>query len=78
VNHDIKDGDVVVVYAPEYLHSMSELIQSKLNTTEGKTLINDYLVWHTVKTLTSCLSKAFREAEKILRKAILGSDGNLN
>jgi len=65
----------VVVYAPEYLGNLSKLIQKKLSTKKGKIVLNNYMVWHTVKTMTCCLSKAFREAEKILRKAVLGSDG---
>lgn len=55
---------------------MSKLLEEKLKTKEGKVIVNNYLVWHTVKTLTCCLSKAFKEAEKILRRAILGSDGH--
>jgi neprilysin len=33
------------------------------------------LVWQTVRTFSSCLSKAFRDAYKNLRKALIGSDG---
>lgn len=38
-------------------------------------VINNYLVWQTVRSLTSCLSKAFREAYNVLRKALIGSEG---
>jgi endothelin-converting enzyme len=54
---------------------MSDILTLKMSSDEGKIVINNYLVWHTVKALTCCVSKAFRDAEKILRKAILGSDG---
>lgn len=37
--------------------------------------MNNYLVWQTVRSLTSCLAKAFRDAYKGLRKALLGSEG---
>lgn len=38
-------------------------------------ILNNYLVWQTVRVLTTCLSKAFRDAHKGLRKALVGSDG---
>ncbi|ODM96996.1 Endothelin-converting enzyme 1 [Orchesella cincta] len=74
-NRKINNEDVVVVYAPEFLSNLSSLVAKKSNNTEGKTVLNNYLVWHTVKAMTCCLSKPFKEAEKLLRKAILGSDG---
>lgn len=33
------------------------------------------MVWQTVRTFTGCLSKAFRDAYKGLRKALIGSEG---
>jgi len=38
-------------------------------------VLNNYLVWQTVRTLSSTLSRAFRDAYKGLRKAMLGSEG---
>lgn len=38
-------------------------------------VLNNYLIWQTVRTFTACLSKAFRDAYKGLRKALIGSDG---
>lgn len=38
-------------------------------------MLNNYLVWQTVRGFTSCLSKPFRDAYKGLRKALIGSDG---
>ncbi|CAG7731662.1 unnamed protein product [Allacma fusca] len=75
VNHTLKNGDIVVVYAPEYLGNLSKILHNKKASDEGKRVLNNYMVWHTVKSMTCCLSKAFRDAEKILRKAILGTDG---
>lgn len=37
--------------------------------------LNNYLIWSAVRTLTSCLSKPFRDAYKGVRKALMGSDG---
>jgi len=39
-------------------------------------ILNNYLVWQTVRSLTACLSKPFRDAYKGLRKALLGSEGH--
>lgn len=38
-------------------------------------ILNNYLVWQTVRSFTACLSKAFRDAYKGLRKALIGSEG---
>jgi Peptidase family M13 len=37
--------------------------------------LHNYLVWQTVRNFAACLSKAFRDAYKNLRKALIGSDG---
>lgn len=37
--------------------------------------MHNYLVWQTVKSLTSCLSKPFRDASDEFRKALMGSKG---
>ena len=39
-------------------------------------ILANYLGWSVVQSLTSCLSKPFREASKILRKALMGSEGS--
>lgn len=38
-------------------------------------VLNNYLLWQTVRSFTACLSKPFRDAYKGLRKALIGSDG---
>lgn len=65
----------VVVYAPQYLKKLSDLLKEHTNSTEGKTVLNNYLVWQTVRSLTVALSKAFRDAYRGLRKALIGSEG---
>ncbi|XP_063707260.1 endothelin-converting enzyme homolog isoform X2 [Culicoides brevitarsis] len=71
----ITEKEHVVVYAPQYLHNLTNIIKKYQNTTEGKIVLNNYLVWQTVRSFTACLSKAFRDAYKGLRKALIGSDG---
>uniref|UniRef100_A0A182MER4 Uncharacterized protein n=1 Tax=Anopheles culicifacies TaxID=139723 RepID=A0A182MER4_9DIPT len=75
VRRKITEKERVVVYAPEYLEKLNILIKEYTATDEKKIILNNYLVWQTVRTLTACLSKAFRDAYKGLRKALMGSDG---
>ena len=39
-------------------------------------MVHNYLGWHVVRSYLSYLPKAFRDAGKILRKLLMGSDGN--
>ncbi|XP_076306637.1 M13 family metallopeptidase neprilysin 3 isoform X2 [Tachypleus tridentatus] len=75
IGRKIDNSDNIVVYAPDFLENMSSLITNYLSTPEGKTILNNYLGWSIVQGLVSCLSKPFREASKILRKALIGSEG---
>ncbi|XP_046673742.1 endothelin-converting enzyme homolog isoform X3 [Homalodisca vitripennis] len=75
VNKKITDKEKVVVYAPDYLRNLTIIIREYNATLEGKTILNNYLVWQTVRSLTACLSKPFRDAYKGLRKALIGAEG---
>ncbi|XP_008209638.1 endothelin-converting enzyme homolog isoform X1 [Nasonia vitripennis] len=75
VNKKITIKLKIVNYAPEYFAKLTKLVQQYNKTNEGKVILNDYLVWQTVRSLTSCLSKPFRDAYKGLRKALIGSEG---
>lgn len=75
VNKKVYNKEPVVVYAIEYLQNLTALIQEYQNTTEGNVTLNNYLVWQTVRSFAGCLSKAFRDAYKGLRKALIGSEG---
>lgn len=75
VNRTIQSSQELVVYAPEFIRKMSELVTNYLSTPKGKVVLSNYLGWSLVQSLTSCLSKPFREASKILRKALVGSVG---
>ncbi|KAK4877932.1 hypothetical protein RN001_010438 [Aquatica leii] len=69
----ISPKENIVVYAPEYLEKLSSLIQEYQKTDDGKIVLNNYFMWQTIKTFTSFLSKAFRDAYKGLRKVLLGT-----
>lgn len=75
VNRKVTPKTPVVVYAPQYLKNLTDLLNEHTNTTEGRTVLNNYLVWQTVRSLTVALSKAFRDAYRGLRKALIGSEG---
>uniref|UniRef100_A0AAR5Q8X8 Endothelin-converting enzyme 1 n=1 Tax=Dendroctonus ponderosae TaxID=77166 RepID=A0AAR5Q8X8_DENPD len=66
----------IIIYAPEYMGNLSQLIQKYENTTEGKITLNNYLVWQTIRTFSPYLSKPFRDAYKGLRLALMGSDAS--
>ncbi|KAJ8982237.1 hypothetical protein NQ317_013539 [Molorchus minor] len=74
VGKKITVKEQIVVYAPDYLSNLTELITEYNSTTEGKIVLNDYMVWQTVRLFTVCLSKAFRDAYKGLRTAIMGTE----
>ncbi|KAG6794346.1 endothelin-converting enzyme isoform X3 [Apis mellifera caucasica] len=75
VNKKINDKMMIVNFAPEYFIKLSNLVLEYNKTNEGKVILNNYLVWQTVKSLTTCLSKPFRDAYKGLRKALIGLEG---
>ncbi|XP_077288912.1 M13 family metallopeptidase neprilysin 3 isoform X1 [Arctopsyche grandis] len=75
VNKKISNKDKVVVYASDYLKKLSRVVAKFMETDKGKNTMNNYFVWQAAKSLSPYLSKAFRDAAKILRKAIFGSEG---
>lgn len=75
VGRNISKDEEVVIYAPQYLQNMSVLVSRYLSSVQGKTILSNYLGWMLVQSLTSCLSKPFRDASKVLRKALIGSEG---
>ncbi|KAK0166542.1 hypothetical protein PV328_004952 [Microctonus aethiopoides] len=75
LNKKINNKIMVVNFAPEYFRKLTKLVQDYNKTSNGKIVLNNYLVWQTVRSLTAFLSKPFREAYKGLRKALIGSEG---
>ncbi|XP_064461108.1 endothelin-converting enzyme homolog isoform X2 [Ornithodoros turicata] len=76
INKTISSKQEVVVYAPEYMSNMSSLVREYMSTENGKVVICNYLGWSLVHSMVSYLSEPFREASKVLRKALMGSDGS--
>ncbi|XP_076234270.1 M13 family metallopeptidase neprilysin 3 isoform X2 [Calliopsis andreniformis] len=75
VNKKVNNKTMIVNFAPEYFVKLSKLVIGLNKTDEGKIILNNYLVWQTVRALTGFLSKPFRDAYKGLRKALIGSEG---
>ncbi|XP_066598593.1 endothelin-converting enzyme homolog isoform X2 [Prorops nasuta] len=75
VNKRINGKAVIVNFAPEYFVKLSKVMAEYNSTTGGKIILNNYLVWQTVRSLTAYLSKPFRDAYKGLRKVLMGSEG---
>lgn len=76
INRTIPETQDVVVYALDYMGNMTELVQEYMKTTRGKITVCNYLGWSMVHSMVSYLSEPFREASKVLRKALMGSDGS--
>ncbi|KZS20196.1 Endothelin-converting enzyme 1 [Daphnia magna] len=76
VNISITPSHPVVVFSPDFLHNLSVVIEDLVVTDKGKRMLHNYMGWHVVRSYLSYLPKAFRDAGKILRKLLMGSDGN--
>ncbi|XP_025083321.1 endothelin-converting enzyme homolog isoform X1 [Pomacea canaliculata] len=74
-NITIDSSEEVVIYAPEYLEKLSQILNSTLSTLEGRRAVNLYLEWHVVKSMVSYLSKPFRNAKKEFSEVLSGASG---
>ncbi|KYM76847.1 Endothelin-converting enzyme 1 [Atta colombica] len=72
VNKKINSKAMIVNYAPEYFIKFINFFLHFLLSR----VLNNYLVWQTVRSLTAFLSKPFRDAYKGLRKILLGLEGH--
>ena len=70
----MKPTETIVVYSISYLVALSDLIKEKLTTTEGKNTLNNYMIWQLIKNFNMALSKKYRDIDKILQKALSGTD----
>ncbi|CAF4895993.1 unnamed protein product [Pieris macdunnoughi] len=75
VNRTIYDDERIVVYAPEYFRNLTRVLRKFSKSEEDQRTLTSYMMWQVSRSLSSYLSKPFRDASKILRKALLGSEG---
>lgn len=73
--HKITDDENIVIYSPEYFDDLSNLIQQYSETERGKVTLANYMAWSVIQSLIATLPKNFRDASKVLRKALIGSEG---
>ncbi|CAH0403542.1 unnamed protein product [Chilo suppressalis] len=75
VNRSISDTERIVVYAPDYFRNLTKVIAKYSKTEDDKRTLTSYMMWQVSRSLSTYLSKSFRDATKILRKALFGSEG---
>lgn len=73
--HKITEDENIVIYSPEYFDYLSELITHYASTEKGKVTLANYMAWSVIQSLIATLPKNFRDASKVLRKALIGSEG---
>lgn len=75
VRHKITDQENIVIYSPEYFEALAKLMAEYTATDKGKATLANYLAWSVMQSLISTLPKSFRDASKLLRKVLIGSEG---
>lgn len=73
--HKITDDESIVIYSPEYFENLSALVIEYTKTDRGKIALANYMAWSVIQSLIATLPKNFRDASRILRKALIGSEG---
>lgn len=73
--HRITEDESIVIYSPEYFEELSQLILQYSETDRGKVTLANYMAWSVIQSLIATLPKNFRDASKVLRKALIGSEG---
>jgi predicted metalloendopeptidase len=73
--HKITDEEYIVIYSPEYFADLSNLIQQYSETKRGRVTLANYMAWSVIQSLIATLPKNIRDASKVLRKALIGSEG---
>ncbi|VVC88913.1 unnamed protein product [Leptidea sinapis] len=71
----MKKGYIILVYAPEYFKNLTKVLKRYTKTEEDQRTVNSYMMWQVSRSLSTYLSKPFRDASKILRKALFGTEG---
>ncbi|XP_049881763.1 endothelin-converting enzyme homolog isoform X2 [Pectinophora gossypiella] len=75
VNRSITDDERIVVYAPDYFRNLTKVLKKYSKNEDDQKILTSYMMWQVSRSLSTYLSKSFRDATKILRKALFGSEG---
>lgn len=73
INYTISNETEVVLYGSDFMQGLSDLVWEYANSTRGRKTLDSYMKWHVIKFVRSALSKPYRDAGKILEKALLGN-----
>ncbi|XP_022666783.1 endothelin-converting enzyme homolog isoform X1 [Varroa destructor] len=75
VNISVTGRTEVVVLVPSYFRQLSVIIKDILAKPTGKITLANYIGWQTVNSLVGALAPSFREAQRVLQRALMGADG---
>lgn len=76
INRSISNETEVVLYSSDFMHDLTALIWEYANSTRGRLTLDSYMKWHVIKFVRNAMSKPYRDAGKILEKALLGKEGH--
>ncbi|KAH9525073.1 hypothetical protein Btru_000263 [Bulinus truncatus] len=76
VNLTVDPSEVVVVYAPEFLTKLNQILATYKSTESGRKILFNYMLWHVVNEYAGLLSKPFRDAKKEFSESISGLTGS--
>ncbi|KAH3827140.1 hypothetical protein DPMN_129069, partial [Dreissena polymorpha] len=74
-NVSVTAAEEVKIYMPGYLQNLSVLVTETLQQGQGKRLLQNYMMWHVVKSMTVYLTEEFTDARNILTEAMTGTTG---
>ncbi|KAI1283087.1 Endothelin-converting enzyme 1 [Halotydeus destructor] len=75
-NYSVNEHHELVVFSPNYISNLSSIILEYNSTRHGREILSNYFGWTVVQSLTSTLSRPFREASRRLRKELMGSESS--
>lgn len=76
INRSISNETEVVLYSLDFMHDLTDLIWEYANSTRGRLTLDSYMKWHVIKFVRNAMSKPYRDAGKVLEKALLGKEGH--
>uniref|UniRef100_A0A2C9LW01 Endothelin-converting enzyme 1 n=1 Tax=Biomphalaria glabrata TaxID=6526 RepID=A0A2C9LW01_BIOGL len=76
VNLTVLPTEQIVVYAPEFLAKLNDILATYQSTESGKKILFNYMLWHIVNDFVGLLSKPFRDAKKEFTESMSGLTGN--
>ncbi|QQP35810.1 Uncharacterized protein FKW44_020703 [Caligus rogercresseyi] len=76
INKSIPESQVIILNAPKFFVALSELVLEHRATEKGRSTLSNYMIWQSIRDMKSTLSKAYRDTDLILQKAMFGKEGH--